>query len=192
ERAASPATLGGQPTVQERISTQAAPTVVESKWKEAEPTVLERKVAPPKKSKVVMISSIAAAAVIVVAIAAFVMFRPPTKIVQKNPISVPSGGTVTTTPIPTGQGQLLLSASPWGEIDKIVNEKSKKIVDLNDDDRSTPKGIDLEPGKYLITMTGPKGQTTVEVQIDPGKRVKKTIDLGGVDLDELQKEVTKQ
>ena len=192
ERAASPATLGGQPTVQERISAQAAPTVVESKWKEAEPTVLERQIAPPKKSKVVMISSIAASAVIVVAIAAFVMFRSPTKIVQKNPIPPDSGTTVTTTPIPVGQGQLLLSASPWGEIDKIVNEKSKKIIDLNDDDRSTPKGIDLEPGKYLITMTGPKGQTTVEVQIDAGKRIKKAIDLGGVDLDELQKEVTKQ
>ena len=192
ERAASPATLGGQPTVQERISAQAAPTVVESKWKEAEPTVLERQIAPPKKSKVVMISSIAASAVIVVAIAAFVMFRSPTKIVRKNPIPPDSGTTVTTTPIPVGQGQLLLSASPWGEIDKIVNEKSKKIIDLNDDDRSTPKGIDLEPGKYLITMTGPKGQTTVEVQIDAGKRIKKAIDLGGVDLDELQKEVTKQ
>ena len=66
------------------------------------------------------------------------------------------------------------------------------MIDLSDDKRSTPTGIDLEPGTYKVTLIGPNGPKSFDVQIDPGKRVKKNLDLGGVNLDELEKEVTKQ
>ncbi len=192
ERAAAPATLSNQPTVLERYATQAAPTVVESKWSgEAQPTVLERQMQPAaKKKNVMVISAIAAALIIAIGIAALV-FRPkPVTHVEGST----SGTSVTATgeSIPPGQGVLLLSASPWADIEKIVNEKNNKPVDLVDEKRSTPTRIELAPGKYLVTMSGPKGTTTFDVQIDAGKRLPKWIDMGKPDLDELEREVRKQ
>jgi serine/threonine-protein kinase len=205
ERSGGPATLSTQPTVierartasneptvLERYSSQAAPTAAEAKWKgEAAPTVLEKQTAPPKKPSVAMISAIAAAVVIVVGIA-IVALRPHPPVLVIPP-GTPSGTVVNTTaPPPAGQGVLLLSASPWGDIEKIVNEKNNTPVDLTDEKRSTPTRIELAPGKYLVTMSGPNGKTTFDVQIDAGQRVPKKVDLGGVNYDELEKEVTKQ
>jgi len=191
-----PTTGSNEATIQERISTQSAPTVVESKWSgEAQPTVLERQHAP-KKSNVAVLSSIAAVVVLAVGIAIFVMTRPKGGD-QGKTNTIASGATVTATaptstaPISPGQGMLLLSASPWGDIEKIVNEKNNSPVDLTDEKRSTPTGIELAPGKYLVTVRGPADKLeTFDVQIDAGKRVRKTINLGDVNLDELQKEVT--
>jgi serine/threonine protein kinase len=202
ERAGGPATLSNQPTmaktasneatVLERLGSQAAPTAAESKWRgEAAPTVIEQKTAPPKKLKVGMISAIAAAVVIVIGIAIVALQPHPPVIVQ--PPGTPSGTVVNTTaPPPPGQGVLLLSASPWGDIEKIINEKNNKPVDLTEEKRSTPTRIELAPGKYLVTMSGPNGKTTFDVQIDAGQRLPKKVDLGGVNYDELEKEVTKQ
>jgi hypothetical protein len=190
------AKTSNEPTVVERISSQAAPTVAESKWQgDAQPTVLERQVAP-KKSNIGMISAIAAAVVIAI-LATIIVMRPKVQTGGGVTTSV-AGSTVEvtnttgTTPPAPGKGALLLSASPWGDIDKIVNEKNNAPVDLSDEKKSTPTRIDLAPGKYLVTLTGPNGKTTFGVQIDAGQKVPKAIDLGGVNLDELEKEVTKQ
>ena len=87
---------------------------------------------------------------------------------------------------------LLLSASPWGDIDKIVNQSNQQQVPLAEDDRSTPARIELAPGKYFVTLSGPAGkQTTIDVQVEPGKQTPKSVDLGGVNFDELEKEVSK-
>jgi serine/threonine protein kinase len=192
-------TIGSnEPTVQERLTTQSAPTAIESRWKgEAAPTLLERQIAP-KKNNLTMIVGIAAAVIIAVGVGIF-MLRPR----QQQPITtttaVTSGTSVTATaltstaPIPPGQGALLLSASPWGDIEKIVNEKNNTPVDLSDEKRSTPTRIDLAPGTYLVTVGGPNGsKKTLDVQIEAGKRVPVKFDLGGVNMDELEKEVTKQ
>ena len=138
-----------------------------------------------------MISAIAAAVVIAVVVA-IIALRPHPPI--DKPITGTPIGTVvnTTAPPPAGQGVLLLSASPWGDIEKIVNEKNNTLVDLTDEKRSTPTRIELAPGKYLVTMSGPNGKTTFDVQIDAGQRLPKKVDLGGVNYDELEKEVTKQ
>jgi eukaryotic-like serine/threonine-protein kinase len=185
------------PTVVERLASQAAPTAAESKWQgEAQPTVLERQAAPPKKSNMAMISAIAAGVVIVI-LAAVIVLRPKTQVVQP-PLGTVAGGSVNVTnttgtaPTEPGKGALLLSASPWGDIEKIVNAKNNAPVDLSDEKKSTPTRIDLAPGKYLVTMQGPNGKTTFDVQIDAGQKTPKSIDLGGVNLDELEKEVTKQ
>jgi len=85
---------------------------------------------------------------------------------------------------------LLLSASPWGDVDKIVDEKGMQ-VDLSDDDRSTPARINLAPGKYLVTMSGPSRTETFPVEVAAGRKTPITKDLGGVDINELEKEVQK-
>ncbi|HJT16099.1 MAG TPA: serine/threonine-protein kinase [Thermoanaerobaculia bacterium] len=193
ERSAS-----GAPTVQERLASQAAPTAVESKWQgDAQPTVLERQAAP-KKNKAAMLS-VAAAAVVIAVVAAIMLTRPKPPIhVDNNPkgstgsISVNANNTTGTSPVSADKGALLLSANPWGDIEKIINENSKQPVDLSAEKTSTPTRIDLAPGKYSITMVGPNGKATFDVQIDAGKKIPKAVDLGGVNYDELEKDITKQ
>ena len=88
---------------------------------------------------------------------------------------------------------LLLSASPWAEIDKIVDQKNQQSIMLNEDDRSTPARIPLAPGKYSVTMSGPAGvKQTIDVQIDGGRATERKIDTGSVNFDELEKEVSNQ
>jgi serine/threonine protein kinase len=212
ERGISPQTLSGeQPTqferktigsdeatVMERMGAQAAPTSIERKLgpSAGEATVLEKMVAPPKKSNTGMMIGIAAAIVVVLGIAAAVMLRKPA--VQAPPAGPVASTTVTatapatsTTPIPAGQGILLLSASPWGDIEKIVDEKGMQ-VDLSEEKKSTPTRIELAPGKYSVTMTGPARTETFPVEIVAGRRTMPgRRDLGNVDFSELEKEVQK-
>ncbi|HYS53689.1 MAG TPA: serine/threonine-protein kinase [Thermoanaerobaculia bacterium] len=190
ERGAAPPqrpTIGSnEPTIQERLSTHSAPTVVESKWTgEAQPTVLERQIAK-KKPNVMMMSGIAAVAVIGIIVAALLLRQPQKKDGGVNPPPPTSGSVVDVGP----PGTLLLSASPWGNIEKIINAKSHAEVNLDDEKRSTPTGIELNPGRYLVTVRGPSESKTLDVQIPPGKKVKEKVDFGGLNLDELQKEVT--
>src|ERR1051326_1321156 len=150
------------PTVMERLATQAAPTQLEPKVLNAEPTVMER-IAPPKKSNKAMIGAIAAAIVIVLGVGGYLISRKPAPQPAPAPVPVASTAITTTAPapanVPAGQGALLLSASPWGNIDKIVDDRSKQPIVLNDADSSTPKRLDLAPGKCLVTMSGPAGKT---------------------------------
>ncbi len=176
-----------EPTVQERVTSQAAPTVI------------ERQVQPPpaaKSNKTFLISAIAAIVVIAIGIGAYFVLSRGAKPAPATALPVASATTVAATapavPIAKGEGVLLLSASPWGNIDKIVNATDKAPVNLTDDEVSTPARIELTPGKYLVTMSGPAGSKTIDVQIDAGQKVPKTVNLGGVNLDELEKEVTKQ
>jgi serine/threonine-protein kinase len=186
-------------TVMERM-TSAAPTAAEQKWAgtNAEATVIERQVSPaslaPKKSNAGMMIGIAAAVVIVLGAAGYFLWKSkqPTA-----PTGVASTTTVTATaptstaPITPGQGVLLLSASPYGELEKIIDEKGKSI-DLSEDKKSTPTRIELQPGEYMITMSGPNGKTdTRKVQVEAGKQARQKFDLGDVNYDELEKEVAK-
>src|SRR4051812_8851015 len=92
----------------------------------------------------------------------------------------------TPSPLPAGKGVLLLSASPWGELDKIVDDKGKPI-DINDDDKSTPTSIKLDPGNYTVTMSDTKGKSqTMSVTVEAGKPVKKRFDFDTVNFDELE------
>ena len=137
---------------------------------------------------------IAAAVIIVIAAAAFFFWK---KGQTTAPTGVAATTTVTTTaptstaPIPAGQGVLLLSASPWGDLEKIVDEKGKSI-DLTEEKKSTPTRIELAPGEYTVTVTGPNGTTqSKSVRIEAGKPARKMFDLESVNFDELEKEVAK-
>jgi ABC-type taurine transport system ATPase subunit len=77
-------------------------------------------------------------------------------------------------------------------VEKIVNATDQKEVPLTAEDRSTPMRIQLAPGKYFVTVSGPSGtQKTVELTITAGKPTSQKIEMGTVNLDELEKEVAK-
>jgi len=200
ERGITPQTRGSdEATVMERMSgAEAAPTAVERKLgsSAAEATVLERMVAPPKKSNTGMMIGIAAAIVVVLAIAAIVMLKKPTAQVPaagpvaSTTVTATAAAVTGTVPIPAGQGILLLSASPWGNVEKIVDDKGLQ-VDLSEEKRSTPTRIELAPGKYQVTMSGPARKETFDVEVVAGRRAMARRDLGGVDFNELEKELQK-
>jgi serine/threonine protein kinase len=169
----------------------------------ADATVIERQIdmrpsaaAAPKKNAA-LLGAIAAAVVIALLAGGYFMRRKPSAPVVATTTAVPSGAQVTATPpnanalLATGQGALLLSASPWGELEKIVSSDNK-AVDLSDDKRSTPTRIDLDPGRYTVTLNGPKGPETFDVEIKAGEKLGKHETLGAVDYNELEKEMNRQ
>ncbi|HEX7151185.1 MAG TPA: protein kinase [Thermoanaerobaculia bacterium] len=204
-------TRGGsdEATMMERFETQqaATPTVQESKasWNaatpQAEATVIERQYAgapavPAKKSNMALIGGIAAAVVLVIAIAAYMMLKKPdpaTVPAATNTV-VPSGtevvsATTPSQPIPSGQGLLLLSATPWGDLESIVSASDNKQITFPESERSTPSRIILDPGKYTVKVSGPAKTEEFDIQIEAGKPVSKNLDLGTVDYDQLAKEM---
>jgi hypothetical protein len=187
-------------TVMERMTSQAAPTAAEQKWSVgpgAEATMIERQIAPgsfaPKKSSGMMIG-IAAAIVIVLGIAGFVIWKNKQSVaptVAASTTSVTATAPTSTAPIAAGQGALLLFASPSGELEKIVDDKGK-LVDLSEDMKSIPGRIDLEPGRYMVTVAGPNGtKQTIPVSIEAGKQNRQIIKLENVNFEDLEKEVAK-
>jgi serine/threonine protein kinase len=214
ERGVTPATMSGYaPTQMERKPTigsddatimekigGAAPTAVERKWAggEAEPTVLERQMAmapPQKKSNTAMIAGIAAVVVILIGIGVFVMLnKQKASPVATNTVA-PAGTQITTTassnqtPIAGGNGALLLSASPYADIDKIIDSKGSSVP-LADDDKSTPARLVLKPGNYTVTLKSPDGSVKqIPVAIEAGKRTAQHVNMTNVNVDELAKEM---
>ncbi|MGZ5474058.1 MAG: serine/threonine protein kinase [Thermoanaerobaculia bacterium] len=195
----TPKTIGSdEATVMERMATAAAPTSVEQKWSaQAEATVLERQIemAPAKKKNVGVIAAIAAVIAIVLIGGTMMLMRKPA-VTPDGPIASTAGteltatGTTSTQPIPGDQGLLLLSASPWGELDRIVSKASQKEVPLPDE-ISTPTRIALQPGGYRVTVNGPEGQKTIDVEIEAGKPTTRNVPMGGIDVDALTDELTK-
>lgn len=168
----------------------------------AEATVIERQVqfqqpgvAPAKKSPVLWIA-IAAVVLIAAGIGGFLMMRKPAAQTAVTNTAVPSGAQVTATapgaPIPDGKGVLLLSASPFGDVEKIVNTEDHQPVDLSHEDVSTPTRIGLAPGKYSVTLGGPAGKQTFDVEVKAGQRSTINRDMGGINVDEIEKEVSAQ
>jgi hypothetical protein len=106
----------------------------------------------------------------------------------------PSSASVVATapaPIEPGKGQLLLSASPWANVEQIIDSKGKAFPVGADE--STPTRIDLPPGDYKVTLAGPDlKKDTFDVHIETGKQVKLQRNLGAPNLDELEREVNKQ
>jgi len=196
----APGTRSGsdEATVMERFTSQAAPTAAEQKWSgNAEATMIERQISPgalTKKSNSGMMIGIAAAVVVVLGVAGFFLWKgkqptPPTGVPSTT--SVTSTALTSTAPIPAGQGVLLLSATPWGDLEKIVDDKGKP-VDVTEDKKSTPTRIELEPGKYMVTVAGPNGKTqTMNVNIEAGKQLRQRFNLEDVNYEELEKELAK-
>jgi serine/threonine protein kinase len=199
----SPKTIGSNDaTVMERLDMAgAAPTAAEAKmqWNDgspqAEATLLEPKYSAPAKKKNVPLMA-AAAVLVLLAITAAVFFmgkRDAETVATTVPVST-AGTDVTTTastPLAPGEGVLLLSATPWGDIDRIVSNKDQRTVPL-DNDLSTPARIPLAPGDYTITLVGEKGPKTIGVTVASGKTTRHRVDMDTVNYDELTQEVTRK
>lgn len=173
-------------TVMERLG-GAAPTAIEQKWTPAP--------AAAKKSNAAMFGAIAAVVIAALLIGGYFMMKQP-KATEVVTTTATSGTELTTTtapppaPIPGGQGVLLLSATPWADLEKIVSKSDQKEIALTDD--STPASISLPPGDYAVTVKGPSGTQTIDVNIIAGRRTPKHLQMGGVDYDKLTEEVSKQ
>jgi hypothetical protein len=185
-------------TMMERLTSTAAPTAAEQKWSaNAEATMIERQVSPasfaPKKSNAGMFAGIAAALLIVLG-GGYFFWKSRQSVTSLAPVSttvVTTTAPTSSAPLPPGKGVLLLSASPWGELEKIVDDKGRAI-DITDDDKSTPTSIKLDPGQYAVTMSDSNGKSqTMSITVEAGKPVKRRFDFGPVNLDELEKEVAK-
>jgi hypothetical protein len=198
------ATIGSNDaTIMEKLGAPGvAPTAVERKWAggdaDAEPTMLERQLAmaPAKKSSAMMFAAIAAVVVIIIGIGVFVMMRKPAPaVVATNTVST-AGTQVTTTapvnqtPIAGGDGALLLSASPYAEIEKITDAKGSSVP--MPDDTSTPTRVVLKPGTYKLTLKGPEeGTRDIDVTIEAGRRTPRHVNMTNVNVDDLAKEMNK-
>jgi serine/threonine protein kinase len=162
----------------------------------AEPTAIEAKMtfpeAPPKRN-VGLIAAIAAIVVLLVGGGIYFATRKPSEPVTTTTV-VASGTDVTTTavaPMSASDGLLLLSATPGGDIDRIVNTKDNKEWPV-EEDLSTPARIKLPAGQYDITLVDDQGRPkTVAVTVAGGKPTRHRVDLGTVNYDELYREVTK-
>jgi hypothetical protein len=194
---ASPRTIGSnEATVMERLDAPgAAPTTVERKVDynnpQGEATVLERQVAmPPAKSRMPLIAA-AAAIIIVLAIVAGVVMRKPAEPAVAATPAVPAGTNVTATasgaPLAPGEGVLLLSASPWADIERIVSKGDQKEMNVTDD--STPARIKLPEGAYSVTLSGENGTQTIDVQIEAGKPTQKNVRMRDLNFEELTREI---
>jgi hypothetical protein len=130
--------------------------------------------------------------VIALVIGYFLLNKPKPVEVVTTPTTTTAPPPVTTTnvPVPAGQGLLLLSASPWADLEKIVSKSDQKEVALGE--RSTPVAVKLQPGSYTVTVKGPAGTQSDDVNIVAGQPTKKFFDMGGVDYDKLAEEVSKQ
>jgi hypothetical protein len=198
-------------TVMERFGTGGADaTLLEAKtaWSPgSEATVIEQKYQPGERKKNRRLIGIAAGVgVVLLATGGFFLFKPSaTSTPAAATASAPAAGAVVSASNGTasapgsgagGQGLLLLSANPYGEIQKITDGNGREVA-LRDEDRSTPARIELAPGKYQVTMVGPpdsgKSQT-FPVEIHPGLAtpVKMNPKLGEVDYEKLQQELAQQ
>jgi hypothetical protein len=181
----SPKTIGSdEATVMERFGTPGPAA--------AEATVLEKKYeAQAPKKNMAMLAAAAAVVLALLAVGGYFVMKPKPEPIAQAPQTT-AGTDVTTTappmPMPAGQGLLLLSATPWGDLDSIVNTSNRKKIAVEEDLRSTPARIALEPGEYDVTLTGPKGPKTVTVQIKAGEQTKRHIPMENVNYDELAKE----
>jgi hypothetical protein len=198
---ASPKTIGSNDaTVMERLDAPgAAPTAVEAKMNfnagaQAEATVLERQYAPTPANRKPLMAA-AAAIVVILLVAGYFLTRkpaePPVAAVPTATAGTEVTSTGSTAPIAPGQGVLLLSASPWGDIERIVGKGDQREVPLAEENRSTPARIPLAPGDYTVTLSGESGTQTIDVRIDAGKPTQRNVRMRDVNFDELTQEVTK-
>jgi serine/threonine protein kinase len=199
---ASPKTIGSnEATVMERLG-GAAPTAQEQKWSgggaQAEATVLERQITSgdvaPKKKNTAVIAAAAAVVVLLLAVGGYLMFRKPSDVPVAGPTATTGTdvtSTATSTPMPAGQGLLLLSASPWGDVEKIVDTEGNREVPLLEDYRSTPARIPLPPGSYEVTLRNDKGTKTTEVTVKAGKSTKHRVPMDDLDYEAITREVTR-
>jgi hypothetical protein len=194
------------PTLIESLGAGAAPTLVEKKVDaSAAPTVIERKVTPfttvaageAKPKPKAMLIGIAAAAVLVVGIAGVMLTRGGDAGPVDTTTSVASiTGTApasTSTAPPGRNAVLVLTGSPYTQLDKLEHLDTKQTIELSETDRSFPLRVaDLAPGSYRMTLLDRSGKPfTREIRVD-GVATWRSDLPPSVDLDQVVEDILKQ
>jgi serine/threonine protein kinase len=192
-------------TLIENFDTNAAATLVEAKLdSSAAPTVIERKgttvafpAAEEKPKSRAMLIGIAAAAVIVVAIGATMFLKSGGSGTIDTTTSVASiTGTApasTSTAPPDRSSVLVLTGSPYMQLDKLEHLDSKQTIELSETDRSFPLRVgDLPPGSYRMTLLDQSGRPfTREVRVN-GVATWRSDLPPAVDLDQVVDDILEQ
>ena len=197
---------GSEPTIAGTFGTGAAPTVVERKRTvsaaEAEATVMERAAtataiqAPRRKTGA--IAAIAATVLLLIAGAIYMATREKPIEEDAQPPVASTDTVITDTnvlPLQPGQGRILLSANPHGELDGIINAETGRPVPIQIEggDRSTPLRLDLPAGNYEIFLKHGAERRAVSVNLRPGEhRPEKVAFDTQIDLDKLSETILNQ
>ena len=98
-------------------------------------------------------------------------------------------------PLQPGQGRILLSANPHGELDGIINAETGRPVPIQIEggDKSTPLRLDLPAGNYEIFLRHGAERRAVTVNLRPGEhRPEKVAFDTQIDLDKLSETILNQ
>lgn len=146
----------------------------------------------------------AIAAVVLLAVAGGIYFgtRPDVVPDVKPPVTGTPPSTQTTissTAPPAGvsetDGLILLTATPYGRLEKILNVDTRRSFDLaTGEDAETPLRLTLPAGKYEITLSNPqsKSSKTLEVQVQARQSTSAHASLQKVDTKALTEEIFRQ
>jgi len=146
------------PTMATAVGNEAAPTVVERKMSPptggSAATVSDRFAAPEKKSK----APLAIGAVVVVVLLVVGGWYATRKLAE--PTIPPEVPTTTPAGINAGAGQgILLTSTPYGALEDIVNADTDEKVDLSNlTDKTIPLRLPLAAGRYKLTLSDPDGR----------------------------------
>ena len=94
-----------------------------------------------------------------------------------------------------GDGLILLTASPYGRLEKILNVETRRSFDLaKGEDAETPLRLTLPAGKYEITLSNPqsKSSKTLEVQVEAKQSTSAHASLQTIDTKALTEEIFRQ
>jgi serine/threonine protein kinase len=186
--------VGDRPTV---VNRTAEATVVDraatGTTAEAVPTVIA-----PLEKRGTKLPMIAAAAAIVVLLAAGGIWYAMRD--KDGPAIVTDTAEVTKTDvgpvvIPGGQGEILLNASPYGSLERILNAETGQPVPFEaPDGKGTPLRVPLDPGTYQLVVAGPEEveQRTVSVTVKAGQRESARVTFPQLDLEKVTEEILSQ
>jgi hypothetical protein len=192
--------------VEAKFGAGAAPTLVDQRLDTSTaPTMVERKVAPFKtvaaaeekpKSKAMLIG-IAAALVAVIGIGSLMFLRGKDATPVDSTASVAGiTGTASTTSTapPDRTSVLVLTGSPYTQLDKLEHLDSKQTIELSESDRSFPLRVaDLPPGSYRMTLLDRAGKPyTREIRVDGVATWRSDLAPPPTDIDQVVEDILRQ
>jgi hypothetical protein len=136
---------------------------------------------------------IAIAAIVLIATAAGLWF-----VLKPKPEVEPAAPSTTTDSrpaLPGGGGQgLLLTSTPYGALEEIVNAETDEKIDLADlKDRSIPLRLPLDPGRYKVTLSDPEGNLVPKMAtVEAGRFSILHTEFAEPDIDKLVDDILRQ